>query len=97
MYTVEQTPEFAKWLKRLKDRKGASLIVSRLLAIESGIFGDVKYFDGLGEMRVHFGPGYRVYFVQRATSIVVLLCAGTKGSQDKDIARAKKLAAQVQE
>ncbi len=73
----------------------ASIVAARLLAIESGVFGDVKYFDGLGEMRVHFWPGYRVYFVQRATSIVVLLCAGTKGSQDKDITRAKKLATQI--
>lgn len=96
MYTLQETPEFSKWLKRLKDRKGASIIASRLVGMQSGMFGDVKYFDGLGEMRVHFGPGYRVYFIERGTQVVVLLCAGSKGTQDKDIVRAKKLAAQLQ-
>ena len=57
--------------------------------------GDVKFFDGLGELRIDYGPGYRVYFVQRGQAIVILLCGGDKSTQSRDIARAKILAQEV--
>jgi len=57
--------------------------------------GDVKFFDGIGELRIDFGPGYRVYFVKRGLEIIILLCGGDKSSQVRDIAQARKLAEEV--
>ena len=57
--------------------------------------GDVKYFDGIGELRIDDGPGYRVYFVQRGQTIIVLLCGGNKSTQSRDITRAKSMAQEV--
>jgi putative addiction module killer protein len=57
-----------------------------------GLLGDAKYFDGIGELRIDYGPGYRVYFVKRGNAIVILLCGGDKSSQQHDIAKAKELA-----
>ncbi|EHS50612.1 addiction module killer protein [Rhizobium sp. PDO1-076] len=65
------------------------------MRLQSGLFGDAKYFDGIGEIRIDYGPGYRIYFVQRGTTIIILLCGGEKSSQEKDIGRAKSLAKEV--
>lgn len=92
---VRQTAEFRSWLKGLRDRTGARRIVERLARIESGLFGDVKFFDGIGELRIHVGPGYRVYFVRRGDTVVLLLCGGDKDSQQRDIRKASAMAAEL--
>lgn len=85
-------PEFRRWFSRLRDIRARARIQLRIDRLELGLFGDAKFFGGIGELRVDYGPGYRIYFVRRAGSVVVLLCGGDKGSQDRDIARALKLA-----
>lgn len=89
---TKQTEQFAKWLDGLKDLRGARKIRIRIARIEAGLLGDVKFFDGIGELRINFGPGYRVYFVKRGEELVILLCGGDKGSQARDIAKAKEMA-----
>ena len=66
-------------------------ILGRINRARLGNFGDTKYFDGIGEMRVDFGPGYRVYFVKEGNTVYVLLCGGDKSTQSKDIKNAKEL------
>ena len=82
------------WLRRLKDRQGRGRILTRIARIrDRGLFGDVRSVGGpVRELRIDYGPGYRVYFVQRTGVLVVLLCGGDIGSQDRDIADAKSLA-----
>ncbi|MGN6514273.1 MAG: type II toxin-antitoxin system RelE/ParE family toxin, partial [Rhizomicrobium sp.] len=62
---------------------------------QAGLLGDAKFFGGIGELRIDFGPGYRIYFVKRGAEIIILLCGGDKSSQRKDIIRARKLAEEV--
>ena len=95
MVEVRQTPIFRKWMQSLKDTKAAEIIARRIVRVQSGLMGDVKVFDGIGELRVDYGPGYRVYFVQHGNVLIVLLCGGDKGSQDRDIAKAKQLAKEI--
>ncbi|PIP72335.1 MAG: addiction module antitoxin RelB [Nitrospinae bacterium CG22_combo_CG10-13_8_21_14_all_47_10] len=93
MIEVRQTDDFAKWFKSLKDRQVRTRIQARIDHISLGNFGDCESVGGgVFEMRIHFGPGYRVYFVQRGTKIVVLLAGGSKQTQSKDILKAKTLA-----
>ncbi len=65
MVEVRRTEEFAEWLRRLKDIRAAARIEIRISRLEDGNFGDAKFFDGIGELRIDYGPGYRVYVVQR--------------------------------
>ena len=96
MVEVRQTEEFAKWLVRLRDLRARAKIAARIDRLAMGNPGDVRPVgEGISEMRIQFGPGYRVYFVQRGTLLIVLLCGGDKSSQDKDIKTAKKLAAEL--
>ena len=95
MQTV-QTPEFAKWLSSLKDRVAYRLITLRIARLEAGLFGDAKFFGKVGELRVNTGAGYRVYFTRRGDQLVILLCGGDKRTQQKDIAKAEIMAAQVE-
>lgn len=97
MLEVRQTDIFRDWLANLRDVSGRGRIASRLDRIEfTGNLGDVKRFDGLLEFRFDFGPGYRVYAVEREDgSIVILMCGGDKDSQRRDIARAKEIADQL--
>ena len=95
MIEIQQTAHFSKWYLALKDRRAAERIALRLVRLQSGLFGDVKFFDGIGELRVDYGPGYRVYFVQRGDVLVVLLCGGDKSTQRRDIARALDMAKEV--
>lgn len=67
------------------------------MRLESGLLGDVKFFDGIGELRVDYGPGYRVYFVQRGAVLIILLCGGDKSSQARDIKAAQVLAKDILE
>lgn len=95
MIEVRQHPDFKAWLDALRDKAAQRKIAQRIVRVQAGLLGDVKFFGGIGELRVDFGPGYRVYFVKRKTEIVILLCGGNKSSQRKDIIRARKLAEEV--
>lgn len=96
MIEVVQTEEFETWLNALRDRKAVNAIVKRILRVQSGLLGDVESLGGgISEMRVHYGPGYRLYFTKRQQVLIILLCGGDKSSQARDIARAKQLAMEV--
>ena len=97
MIEVRQTTVFRDWFDGLKDRRAQERIAQRIVRLQAGLFGDTKFFDGIGELRVDHGPGYRVYFVQRGLVVIVLLCGGDKGSQGRDIRRAKALAAELED
>ena len=93
MLTVRQTETFSVWLKDLSDIRGRAKIVARIQRLADGNPGDVAPVgDGVSEMRIHFGPGYRVYYVNRGGELFVLLCGGDKSSQHRDIDEAKRLA-----
>lgn len=97
MIEVRRTAEFDDWLRGLRDVEGRSRIIKRLVRIEGGNFGDVESVgDGVSELRFFFGPGYRVYFVKRGETVVILLCGGDKGSQRRDIDRAKEMAKEIE-
>jgi putative addiction module killer protein len=90
---LKQTETFRKWLEGLRDQRARGAIVARLDRLSYGHAGDVEPVgDGVSELRVHYGPGYRVYFRRRGDTIVILLCGGDKSSQARDIKRAKGLA-----
>jgi putative addiction module killer protein len=94
MVEVRQTEEFARWLKALRDAKAAAKIAQRIVRISSGLLGDVKPVgEGVSELRINFGAGYRVYFAQRGKLLIILLCGGDKSTQARDIRRAKELSA----
>jgi putative addiction module killer protein len=98
VYAIQKTDAFAKWLKGLRDLQAKARILSRLDSARLGNLGDCKSVGaGVWEMRVHSGPGYRLYYVLRNDQIVLLLCGGTKTSQRSDIARAKRIAAEVED
>jgi putative addiction module killer protein len=98
MIEIRQSANFVKWLRGLKDMQGRARIQMRLDRFERGLFGDVKPVgDGVSELRIDYGPGYRIYFVQRGQVMVILLCGGNKGTQSRDIITAKKLAADWKE
>jgi putative addiction module killer protein len=98
MYTVLRSDEFDKWLTKLKDAKGKARIVARIRSAELGNLGDVRPVgEGISEMRIHYGPGYRVYFAQRGRLVILLLVGGDKSSQKRDIKRAKALADMLEE
>lgn len=96
MIEVRQTTVFTKWLDELRDRNARVRIVARMRRMELGNYGDVKPVgEGVSEMRITYGPGYRLYFVQAGKAVVVLLCGGDKSSQSKDIAQAKQMAKEL--
>lgn len=90
---LQETAEFSRWLKRLKDMRGKGAIVLRLRQVQMGHLGDVKNLGlGLHELRWHIGPGYRVYFCRRGQQLILLLAGGDKSTQARDIERARQLA-----
>lgn len=92
---IKQTDVFRKWRMQLKDKRARGLIASRLDRLGFGHVGDVEPVgQGISELRIHYGPGYRIYFQKRGDFIVVLLCGGDKSTQAKDIKVAKRLAAE---
>ena len=96
MIEVLETSEYRKWLLGLHDQIARAKIIKRVNRLALGNVGDVKPVgDGLSELRIHHGPGYRVYFRMIGGELVLLLCGGDKGSQGRDIARAKRLAAEL--
>ncbi|HBO9370032.1 TPA: type II toxin-antitoxin system RelE/ParE family toxin [Pseudomonas aeruginosa] len=93
MVEVKQTATFMAWESELKDRRAKAVIAARIFRLANGLPGDVSPVgQGVSELRIHYGPGYRVYFQQRGTEIVILLCGGDKSSQARDIEMAKRLA-----
>ncbi len=95
MIEIRRTTEFDRWLDSLRDLTAQAKILQRLQRAESGNLGDYKRFSGLLELRIAFGPGYRVYCVQKGTILIVVLGGGTKASQDWDIKRALKHAKNI--
>jgi len=93
MYTIVKSDTFDDWLKSLRDVRAKAKIIVRIKRAEAGNFGDcAPVGEGVSEMRIHFGPGYRVYFVQRGALVFLLLLGGDKSTQEGDIEKAKALA-----
>jgi len=93
MVELKQTEVFRKWRVRLGDERARGLIASRLDRLAFGLAGDVKPVgQGVSELRIDYGPGYRIYFQKRGNTVVVLLCGGDKSTQARDIKTAKRLA-----
>jgi putative addiction module killer protein len=93
MIEVRQTEQFSDWLNRLKDANVVVRITARIRRMEMGNPGDSKSVGhSVREMRIDYGPGYRIYYVQRGTRIVILLCGGDKRTQRQDIEQAQELA-----
>lgn len=96
MAVILTTAVFDRWFERLRDRKAAARVQARIDRAEAGNLGDCKPVGGgVSELRIDYGPGYRVYFVQRGLEVIILLAGGDKGSQARDIEAAKALAKQV--
>ena len=92
MHSFLRTQEFDNWLKDLRDGVAKARIAVRIRSAEQVNFGDCEPVgDGISEMRIHFGPGYRLYYTRRGEVVYLLLCAGDKSSQKRDIKRAKAL------
>lgn len=98
MYTFVRHAAFDEWFRRLADAKGKARILARINSAQHGNLGDCEPVgEGVSEMRVHFGPGYRVYFTRQGSVVYVLLCGGDKSSQKRDIEKAKALARECKE
>jgi len=96
MIEVRETEAFSQWLSGLRDARVKAEVARRVRRLALGNPGDVKPVGGgVSELRIHYGPGYRVYFVQRGSLMIILLCGGDKSSQAKDIASALKLAKEI--
>lgn len=97
MIETQQTETFAKWFGGLRDAVARKRIAQRIVLLEGGHFGDVKSVgDKVAELRIDHGPGYRVYFTRRGETLILLLLGGDKGSQQRDIAKAKEIAASLE-
>lgn len=97
MTEIRQTEVFLNWRSKLRDYQARAAIAARISRLADGLAGDVKSVgDGVMELRIHYGPGYRIYFVRRGSEIIILLCGGDKSSQPRDIETAKKLADEVE-
>lgn len=96
MFTVNKTDNFDAWIEGLRDRRAKARILSRVSRLEAGNPGDVKAVgEGISEMRIDYGPGYRVYFTQTGKEIVLLLCGGDKSTQQADIVEAVRMAKEL--
>lgn len=93
MIEIRKTADFDKWLKKLKDQNSKARIAARIRRLAFGNPGDVAPVGaGISELKIDYGPGYRIYYVQRGKTLIVLLCGGDKRTQAADIATAKSLA-----
>lgn len=98
MIEIRKTATFADWMTRLRDHRARAKIAARIDRLALGNPGDVEPVgNGVSELRVHYGPGYRVYFVTRDKKLIVLLCGGDKSTQARDIKAAKTLAANLED
>lgn len=94
MFLIKPLPEFTTWLDDLADAQVRGVVVARIKRLERGLMGDVEPVgEGVSELRIHVGSGWRVYFTQRGGQLIVLLAGGSKRTQKIDIKRAKALAA----
>jgi len=94
MFSIKPLPEFTAWLDALADATVRGVVVARIKRLERGLMGDVEPVgEGVSELRIHMGAGWRVYFTQRGTQLIVLLVGGSKRTQRSDIKRAKALTA----
>ncbi|MGA7158600.1 MAG: type II toxin-antitoxin system RelE/ParE family toxin [Acidobacteriaceae bacterium] len=93
MIEIRETETFSTWLRKLRDSRAKAKVASRTRRLAFGNPGDVRPVgEGVSELRIDYGPGYRVYYVQRGSTLILLLCGGDKSTQAKDIATAHKLA-----
>jgi len=93
MIEIRKTDTFERWFTGLRDRRAVARIKSRIDRLQLGLFGDVKPVgESVSEMRIDYGPGYRIYFVQRGREVVILLAGGDKRTQTRDIEKALELA-----
>ena len=98
MLAIKQTDTYRRWERKLRDSRAKALIAARIFRLANGLTGDVKPVgQGISELRIHHGPGYRVYFKQHGSELVILLCGGDKSTQQNDIDTAQRLAAQWEE
>ncbi len=94
MFTLKPLPEFTRWLDGLSDVTVRGAVIARLKRLERGLSGDVESVgEGVSELRIHLGAGWRIYFTQRGQQLIVLLAGGSKRTQKNDIKRAKVLTA----
>ena len=95
MIDIKQTQTYLKWESQLRDARAKALIAARIFRLANGLAGDVKPVgQGVSELRIHHGPGYRVYFKQHGNELIILLCGGDKSTQKDDIATAHRLVAE---
>ena len=92
MRDIRRTDEFIKWLQKLRDSRARSRIYNRIERLAEGNPGDSRFLGDISELRIDYGPGYRVYFKDTGRAIIVLLCGGDKTTQQADIARARVIA-----
>jgi putative addiction module killer protein len=91
--SIQRTADFDRWLDILRDRKAQARIIARIVSAQHGNFGDCKALgEGVSEMRIDFGPGYRVYFMRRGETAYLVLAGGDKSTQTRDVRRAKSMA-----
>ncbi|MBX3300272.1 MAG: type II toxin-antitoxin system RelE/ParE family toxin [Acidobacteria bacterium] len=96
MIEVRQTETFSKWLMKLRDIRARARIQARIDRLELGNVGDVKPVgQGVSEMRIDYGPGYRVYFIQKGSELIILLAGGDKRTQSRDIQKAIEIAKEL--
>jgi putative addiction module killer protein len=96
MYAVETVEEFDNWLGNIRDGKTRMVIVKRIRSMSLGVLGETRpLMGGLFEVKIRYGPGFRLYFVNKGTKIIVLLCGGDKSTQKRDVAKARELAKEI--
>lgn len=97
MYSVEKTTTFDRWLTKLKDRTAKAKILLRIKKAETGNLGTSRSLgSGISELKIDYGPGYRLYYTRRKQTIIWLLCGGDKSTQQTDIVKAKKILAELE-
>lgn len=93
MVLILQSATYQRWERALRDERARAAIAARISRLNYGLAGDIKSVgNGVSELRIHYGPGYRVYLTRRGREIILLLCGGDKGSQSRDIEHAKQIA-----
>jgi len=98
VYSIETTDHFEKWLKKLKDIRAKARILTRIKVIETGNLGDHKSIGGhVSEIRITYGPGYRLYYTKKGDVVILLLIGGDKSTQSKDIEKARSILAELEE
>ena len=96
MVATRQSSDFLDWLASLSDQRARNKIAIRIARVEAGLLGDVKSVGGgVSELRIDYGPGYRLYFTRRGQQIIILLCGGDKSSQARDIKAAQSMALEL--